>query len=174
MHVAIGHGTQNYTCPSPSNATAVPIAIGAIATVYNASCIAARYPSLLSLLPSLVKDLPLSTSDTKPLSQQDQLYVSGHHYFLDSTLPTFDLRSLAYGDGLGVVSAVKNASVAAPASAELGSVPWLKLQVVSQEDGSSIQEVYRLNTAGGAAPASCDGLEGMLEVSYAAEYWFFG
>lgn len=35
-------------------------------------------------------------------------------------------------------------------------------------------EVYRVETAGGAAPTTCEGHENsMLEVAYAAEYWFY-
>lgn len=106
--------------------------------------------------------------DTAPLSAQDRLYVSGHHFFANAATPTFDLRSEIYGDALGVVYTTKNAS--SRASGE-GNVPWLQLMGMG---GSQVKEVYRLNTVGGAAPQTCGGLEGEFDVIYAAEYWFFG
>ncbi len=59
-----------------------------------------------------------------------------------------------------------------------GAVAWLKLGVVTlgaEEGGGVVKEVYRVNTAGGNAPADCVGRVGTsFEVGYAAEYWFFG
>lgn len=65
------------------------------------------------------------------------------------------------------------------------AVPWLKLQVldvgaqgsdVQQEDTEAgVKEIYRVNTHGGSAPATCAGKhEGEFEIDYAAEYWFYG
>lgn len=61
-----------------------------------------------------------------------------------------------------------------------GSVPWLRLSVlVHQGDGAMTQvaTVQRLNTKGGAAPASgCDAAHSgaELRVPYEADYLFFG
>lgn len=65
------------------------------------------------------------------------------------------------------------------------AVPWLKLQVldvgaqgsdVQEEDTEAgVKEIYRVNTHGGSAPATCAGKhEGEFEIEYAAEYWFYG
>lgn len=73
----------------------------------------------------------------------------------------------------------------APSGSSVGSdgssaVPWLKLEVVGQgvvggQQGGGVKEVYRVNTAGGNAPSSCEGRVGStFEMQYAAEYWFFG
>ena len=51
----------------------------------------------------------------------------------------------------------------------MGSVLWLKLDGT---DGD-YKSVYRLNTAGGVAPKTCDGITGDFTVPYAAEYWFW-
>lgn len=51
----------------------------------------------------------------------------------------------------------------------LGSVAWLKLNGV---DGD-YKEIYRLQTAGGVAPKTCDGMPAFFVVQYAAEYWFW-
>lgn len=81
---------------------------------------------------------------------------------------------------MGVAACSKEASTAAPENAtkgqgvvSTGAVPWLKLKVKTME-GSGIEEVYRVNTAGGAAPHTCEGMGGSFEVQYAAEYWFYG
>lgn len=54
-----------------------------------------------------------------------------------------------------------------------GAVAWLqmkpKVPYVSETVG--IGEVYRVETAGGVAPACTEA--GTLTVQYAAEYWFF-
>ncbi len=47
--------------------------------------------------------------------------------------------------------------------------------VVEKADAvGAVMEIYRVNTAGGAAPATCVGMEGKtVSYQYAAEYWFF-
>lgn len=76
---------------------------------------------------------------------------------------------------LGVAPCQKNSSVPAPAGAPigqdnkgLGAVPWLKL---TTRDGATgdLQEVYRVNTAGGSAPAKCEGMPAAFEIQYSAE-----
>ena len=70
-------------------------------------------------------------------------------------------------------------------------MPWVKLKVqttppapyaVDIVDQKPVQEVYRVNTVGGAAPATCamaqqNGLisadGGAFQIQYAAEYWFW-
>jgi hypothetical protein len=54
-----------------------------------------------------------------------------------------------------------------------GSVPWLYLQYL---DGTTngLKAVYRLNTAGGSPPKTCESMPAVFTVQYAAEYWFFG
>lgn len=157
--VAIGRGIQNYTC-ADSTASSIPVAIGAIATLYNATCIAASYPVVFSTLPGIALKVPLS-------SIPDSLVASGYHYFTNSTTPTFDL-----GD-LGFVHAKKIATSTAPTSTP-SAVAWLKLQAEAQGEVGGIQEIYRLNTAGGTPPANCSGMASAFEVQYAAEYWFWG
>lgn len=75
---------------------------------------------------------------------------------------------------LGIASFKKDAGVNAPSEAVVGqggvgygSVQWLKLVVKSSTGG--IQEVYRINTAGGKAPATCVGQKAAIEVQYATE-----
>lgn len=38
----------------------------------------------------------------------------------------------------------------------------------------NVKEIYRVNTAGGNPPKTCDGMPTTFEIQYAAEYWFYG
>ncbi|KAK0253964.1 hypothetical protein B0A54_11642 [Friedmanniomyces endolithicus] len=174
-HVAIGRGTQNYTCDI-TNATAIPSAVGAKATLFNVSCLAADTPALLARLPSIALDLPIPSSDGDDSSPAYQ-DISGHHFFLDATTPFFDLDTTLHQYGTGQFK--KANSSAAPSDAALGtngqgfgSVTWLKLDA-KDAAGQVLQEVYRLNTAGGQPPKTCQGMAAAFEVQYSAEYWIW-
>lgn len=188
-HVAIGRGTQNYTC-NPLNATAPPVAAGAVATLYDASCLSASHADLLDALSRLSISYdpvpePLSVfassdagdSTARPRIGPQAIGVSGVHYFNDLGQPFFDI-DLA---GAGHVTVKLDESFPAPYDAPVGltgekAVAWLKL-VVREEDGSAtkgLKEVYRVNTVGGSAPASCDGMPEKFSVQYVAQYWFTG
>lgn len=104
--------------------------------------------------------------------------TSGHHYFIDSTTPFFNMDTGAHKYGMGAL-AKANASDA-PAGAPVGqkgeqgygAVQWLRLdQKAFAED--QWKAVYRLNTAGGDPPKTCTDMPGAFEVPYAAEYWLF-
>lgn len=173
-HVAIGRGTQNYTCDL-SNSTAVPVAVGAVATLFNVSCLAADLPDLLSKLAPIALDLPVPNSgDTSsPIYQS----MSGHHYFTDMTTPFFNMDTSLHEYGTGAFRKV-NSSSAPPDAVKgqggegMGAVAWLKLDAKG-DDGQVFQEVFRVNTAGGSPPKTCEGQQEAIEVQYAAEYWLF-
>ena len=174
-HVAIGRGTQNYTCTSD---TAMPVAAGALATLFNASCIAADYPEILATLPNatLQVELPAQGASLFPSNS----LTSGHHYFSDATTPTFNLDTQI--KDYGITFSKKNSSTPAPVGAAAGpvgvspvygAVPWLKLTAKEMGTVGTVKEVYRVNTAGGNPPPTCSGKGSQFEVQYAAEYWFF-
>ncbi|OCK79652.1 hypothetical protein K432DRAFT_382889 [Lepidopterella palustris CBS 459.81] len=144
--IAQGTGTQNYTCANNS-ATALPVAIGAVATLVNASC-------------------AVATGNLGSINEDSQ--AVGMHFFVDSTTPDFNII------GLGNTELKKLAAVAAPAEAD-GSVdvPWLKLVAQAAGTTSLVKEVYRLVTKGGTAPVSCAGQAAVVQVKYQAEYWFY-
>lgn len=178
-HVAIGRGVQNYTCDT-TNSTAVPVAIGAVAVLYNASCVVAMYPDLANDLPRVALQFNLTTEDIDaavPLTamQPSNLVVSGKHFFNSEGTPFFNLDTPILK--MGQAGCAKNSSVPAPQDAAHGqqgepAVSWLKLLT---KDGSTgdLQEVYRLQTAGGSAPATCKDMPAVFEVQYAAQYWFW-
>lgn len=53
-----------------------------------------------------------------------------------------------------------------------GAVPWLYLQTTNGTVGG-YKAVYRVNTAGGQPPATCQGMPNVFTVQYAAEYYFY-
>ena len=125
-------------------------------------------------------------SDTKPIHPLGtSSRLSGHHYFTDSTTPTFNL--VLDTTNYGIFFSKKTSNVTAPATAVNGTdgskaVPWLKLEVespaapltIEEKDlVPSVKEIYRVNTAGGAAPSTCAGMPAAFSRQYAAEYWFF-
>ncbi|KAI5201848.1 hypothetical protein E4T39_04971 [Aureobasidium subglaciale] len=175
-HVSIGRGTQNYTCDL-SNSTAIPVAAGATAALYNVSCIAANHPVLLSMIPGIAINLPLpsSSSAISPINMD----LSGHHYFLDATTPFFNLNTQLHSYGVGAFKKVNatgapGGAVAGIYGAGMGAVPWLKLtEKVGSEGTQKLKEVFRVNTAGGQPPATCQGQQESILVQYAAEYWVY-
>ncbi|KAM0327709.1 hypothetical protein ACHAQA_006004 [Verticillium albo-atrum] len=178
-HVAVGRGTQNYTCDA-GNATATPQAAGAVASLFNVSCIAVAYPDLLALIPKVAMQFNLSTEPLVPGANNHRLGPSnavfaGDHYFTDAKTPYFTVH-----DGersIGNAYCGLNSSTPAPGIAAVGqrgekAVPWLKL-VTKEGTTGDIQEVYRVTTAGGTPPSSCAGQPETFQVQYAAAYWFY-
>jgi hypothetical protein len=171
-HVALGRGTQNYTCDL-ANTTAVPVAAGAVASLWNVTCLSADSPSLLSAIPNIALALPTP----QPGSPTAYNAMSGHHFFSDKTTAYFDLDTLLgeYGRGgfkkVNATAAPKDA-VKGQGGQGYGSVPWLKLDGMGDE-GCVAKEIYRINTAGGNPPESCTGQKEAFEVEYSAEYWFY-
>ena len=161
--MAVGRGTQNYTCEA-SNTDTVPQAAGALAQLFNASCVAALYPDLLERIPAMALRFNLSDSDQLGASP---LQATGVHFFSAPKTPYFDL-----GAGQGEAWCAKDDESAAPDSAAVGqqddkAVAWLRLTTTEGTTGS-IREVYRVSTAGGSPPATCEGMPETFEVQYAS------
>ena len=125
--------------------------------------------------PTAALQFPYPTSDKSSLPPSN-LALSGHHFFSDLTTPTFDLNTNA--NELGYVYSKKLAGTPAPPLADgqtpigYGNVPWLLLEAKTGSTGG-IQQIYRLNTAGGNPPPTCTDQPDYFEVQYAAEYWFY-
>lgn len=172
QYVAIGRGIQNYTCASVG---ATPLAVGAIATLYDATELAQVNLSVVHAIP------PIAVNDAPPAAGHDytlpppvnHLSVLGHHYFALDGTPTFNLSSVSK-----LLYAAKNGDVTAPAGASkgpanTGAVDWLSLVAKTNYDPSiGLGQVYRVETAGGAAPATCSSTN-IITVQYSAEYWFY-
>ncbi|KAL8744407.1 MAG: hypothetical protein Q9190_003339 [Brigantiaea leucoxantha] len=178
-HVGVGRGTQNYTC-DPAQPSSTPTAIGALATLYNMTCLSAVAPGAFGRLTrsAILVPAPAPGQNLFPANAA----VSGHHYFT-AAAPTFNLHTQTAN--FGIDFAKVDTKVPAPSTAALGSdgskaVPWLKLLVQDAPAGSlpadtlsGVKEIFRVNTAGGSAPTTCEGQPASFQKEYAAEYWFF-
>ena len=155
-YVALGQGTQNYTC---ANTTSAPVAIGAVATLYDATSLITASPIVIPNLTALAYSVGSSLG----------LPTLGHHWFSASGVPTFSLEA---ADPRAFLSAKKVNSVAAPKFSVPNSVAWLYLRDDGRGISRGLKAVYRVETAGGGPPAACVEV-GELAIKYAAEYWFF-
>jgi len=163
--IALGVGTQNYTCNSTSLTFGTNVAV---ADLYDVS----KYVKS-STKDSITKQYLKATQ----CNNQNPLHLNliGHHFFSTSTTPNFDFTS----SGKGLLQAKKVINVPAPSSAFAGlkgeaggAVDWVYLADNGYGISQGLQSVYRVETAGGKPPTSCKAGE-QVEVPYAAEYWFY-
>jgi hypothetical protein len=147
------------------------VALGALATLFDATALAYSNENLLNTLPGLIVYLPLPSSGKLAMAGCD-LDILGHHYFDSAGTPTFNLSTL---NKIGYVG--KTASINAPASANkgpagTGAVPWLQLNKKTGYTSVGISQVYRVETAGGNPELTCT-VAGVMSIPYGAEYWFY-
>ena len=169
-YVTLGRGTQNYTCAS---AGVAPVAIGANATLYDASALLQIPPPFgleaLEKAPSIAINVQESQV---PATVQG--HAIGHHYFNGGGQPTFDLGSdgLLVGKKVADIPAPSNATTgpAGNPTQDYGAVDWLNL--VNAGASVNLQEVYRVECAGGKAPPTCSSA-GDLFQQYSCLYWFY-
>lgn len=165
--IALGVGTQNYTCNSTTGTYSSNVAL---ADLYDITSLV-KASTKDSLCKLYLKHSQDCQSEDNPL----KLNLIGDHFFDASSKPNFDFTR----SDKGWLQAKKNAAVPAPAKASRGvkdqangAVDWLYL--VDNDAGVSkdLLSVYRVQTAGGKPPTSCSGDE-QIEIPYAAEYWFY-
>jgi len=169
-YVALGVGTQNYTCNGASWVQ-TDSGDGANATLYDATSYLAQHTSEISILPAKrLLEFVLSGECQQAADNNPYLDVLGKHYFDSENRPTFNLYD---ANPPLFLSAAKVDSATAPYPSV--NVAWLYL--VDNGDGLSngLKAVYRVETAGGAAPTSCSSSEENQQtfIPYAAEYWFY-
>ncbi|KAF2008151.1 hypothetical protein P154DRAFT_479646 [Amniculicola lignicola CBS 123094] len=176
--VGLGVGTQNYTCLT-GNATAVPETTGAVAKLYDIGTKLNTDPWAAWKIPT-VSGLSLSMASNPRqldsyLQTQGYQQVLGDHFFTLTT-PTFSLNKVkANPFPLGFMK--KNADADAPKSAcpgnnGLPAIKWLHLLDNGNSQGG-VNTIYRVETAGGNKPATCQGQKKTFEVAYAAQYWVY-
>ena len=191
LYVALGRGTQvsqiqlhpaghhtktnirqNYTCATPST-NSTPVAVGAVANLYNATCIAGSFSDMITMLPNIAYRIPLPNSDSDRLPPAN-LDLMGHHFF-DGSTPVFNLDTTATHQ-YGIARTKKEAQVDAPSNAfqgNNGAVAWLYLSATSGTVGD-YSGVYRVDTAAGSPPKTCKDMPSEFTVQYAANYYFYG
>ncbi|EGE07752.1 hypothetical protein TEQG_06784 [Trichophyton equinum CBS 127.97] len=159
-YITFGVGTQNYTC---AGGATKPIPVGAVATLYDGSClnnIHARAMSILNYI-SLHTSVPSAAWVLENFLKMPKL---GQHYFTGGR-PFFDLTTRG-GSDKAYVSVVAN--VPAPSGLD---VPWLRLNKL---EGSGIEAIFRVKTHEGVSPATCQGQPAVFQVGYTAQYWVYG
>ncbi|KAJ5899631.1 hypothetical protein N7495_004375 [Penicillium taxi] len=177
-YVALGRGTQNYSC-STSNSSAKPVAVGAAAALFDASCLASASMTLLHEVPAVIRRTSLGSlafmAEMLSLTTNKTDLIIGEHYFDASGDPYFDLR---LGGANAWMVATKKASVDAPikdanscSNVSSEDVAWLELE---RKTGNGVERVYRVMTSGGSPPLTCAGQNKSVLIKYAAEYWFYG
>jgi hypothetical protein len=165
--IALGVGTQNYTCNSTTGTYSSNVAVADLYDITN--LVQSNTKDSLSKL--YLKNSQDCNADDNPL----QLNHVGLHYFNGASQPNFDFTK----SGHGWLQAKKGAGVPAPNSASKGiepykngAVDWLYLLDNGAGVSQQLQSVYRAWTAGGKPPATCSGNQ-QVQVPYAAEYWFY-
>lgn len=156
------------------------MANGALATLYNATCLTGLFGT------DTTNKLTNFVAKQSRRIRVPSLFESGHHYFPDFSTPTFNLKTanadygIDFSKKLNATAAPIDASTSEDGSA---AVPWLILKVeqpvlppysLAAADTNAVMEIYRINTAGGKAPATCVNHVGSnFTQEYAAEYWFW-
>ena len=165
--IALGVGTQNYTCNSTTSTYSSNVAVADLYDITN--LVTSSTKDSLCIL--YLKNSQDCNADDNPL----KLNHVGQHYFDASSKPNFDFTKSGYG----WLQAKKGAGVPAPNTASKGvephkngAVDWLYLLDNGAGVSQTLQSVYRVETAGGKPPATCSGNE-QIQIPYAAEYWFY-
>lgn len=183
-YVLLGIGTQNYTCLT-GNETAPPDTTGAVAKLYDIGTKLSTDPWAQFKIPT-ISGLALSLFNAPwggsrmlddYLRQQGYNQWLGNHFFTVK-IPTFSLNQVK-ANPFPLAMVTKAADMAAPkwacpGTTGEGAVKWLQLVDSQNLSKGGVNTVYRIETAGGAPPATCKGQKKTFEVSYAAQYWIFG
>jgi hypothetical protein len=139
-----------------------------MASLFNVTCDAARLNE-----PMMAGVTNLALNYAIPTGRGANIRLVGHHEFTEKGVPLFklDLGPVSYGYVQAKPDAIKSSAPkdAAKGNNQMGSVPWLKLNAVE----GNYKDVYRVHTAGGMAPKTCQGLQGSFTVEYSAQYWFY-
>ncbi|KAH8917988.1 hypothetical protein BT69DRAFT_1194997, partial [Atractiella rhizophila] len=193
-YVALGGGTQNYTCTSGKYTS-----IGAVAGLVDVSCLVdASYfldlPAVALILGQAYDsdgNLNLTSEVNQTLSAYSpdavtalqvllnsdnwmQYYLGLHSFTFFPEGATKASPEFIFPQEDGTVSAqdyvIGNLTASYPDPVDSkANINWLQLSAI---DGQLATGVYRIVTAGGVPPASCDTEGEELDVDYAAFYVF--
>lgn len=125
-------------------------------------------------LPSIAYKISLPTNEYAVFPPAN-IELMGHHFFYDPTTPEFNLDTTKYKQ-YGIAMTKKANSADAPESAaqgKYGAVSWLSLKTTTGTVGK-YKAVYRVNTASGSPPDTCEGMPSSFEIQYSANYYFYG
>lgn len=128
----------------------------------------------MEMLPNMAYTISLPNNQYAAFPPAN-IQLMGHHFFYDLTTPEFKFDATRFRQ-YGIAMTKKRGSLGAPlvaASGEYGAVDWLYLTTTTGTVGR-YKSVYRVNTASGSAPDTCEGMPPTFEIQYAANYYFFG
>ena len=171
-YVALGLGTQNYTCNTTSP-SARPVPDGAFADLFSAKEFLEDHPQMSATLPAQAL-LFLNLNETISLPDALNFPFLGKHSFNSKLQPMFDLYTANAGLLAKQVCDIAAPDKAYPGVNGTGAVDWLHLVDASGGNGATrrVTEVFRVYTAGGKSPATCAGVQGIITIIYAALYVF--
>jgi Protein of unknown function (DUF3455) len=145
------------------------VSVGAVATLFLISPLLPYLPEasameILEMLPTWLISYPVD------VIKDSGIPIAGEHHFNSAGIPVFDLEAC----GIGLMEGAKIGDIAAPTGScpgphghGNGAVDWLTLS--AKPGFTGISEAYRVLTAGGKAPATCDGQETTIEIEYAGK-----
>jgi hypothetical protein len=148
----------------------VPVALGAVATLFDATALAYANEALLHTLPAIAVYRPMPPGYLDITG--NRFDVLGHHFFDSAGTPTFDLTAVNKIGYMAKIVAVSAPATANKGPAGTGAVPWLYLDKKLGYTSVGISQVYRVETAGGIQQVNCT-VAGVMSIQYAAEYWFY-
>jgi len=173
-YVVLGVGYQNYTCSSSSNYTSV----GAVAEIYDISCLYGE-PEFAT-----IQDDVYSCWKGDEHAKPDNLHCDlrwkpvslGQHYFISNTTsgglsPVWDFRSSCKGGDASDAYVVGARVGGIPAPTGGNDVDWLQLKGI---EGKLATDIYRVDTKGGKAPATCTPGSPDISVKYTTKYYLYG
>ncbi|KAJ7250605.1 hypothetical protein C8J57DRAFT_677209 [Mycena rebaudengoi] len=174
--IGLAIGNQNYTCGSTGTYTSV----GAVAELFDISCLygSPEFEKLQDIAYTMWKFAPPAAPISVIIEYMASFHASfvlGQHYFIPAASgtgvsPKWDFSSAALeGHPDAFVVAAKAGGLPAPTGPK--DVDWLALNGVQ---GKLATQVFRLNTAGGVPPASCNPGSSPISVKYASTYWLYG
>ncbi|KAH6917750.1 hypothetical protein BKA70DRAFT_1455536 [Coprinopsis sp. MPI-PUGE-AT-0042] len=175
--VTIALGTQNYTCTDAGTYTSA----GAVAQMFDISClirtpVADALPDLLWAVWQNAPSFLTTQAIIKFVLPTNTPLALGQHYFIPNPItgqgisPKWDLTSQGPYKGNPDAYVVGARAGGAPAPVPTRDVDWLALNAIQ---GSLATQVYRTDTRGGLAPASCTP-GATAAIKYVSKYWFFG
>jgi hypothetical protein len=132
------------------------------------TCLAGPFIGLLNELPSIALKYAQPTPEQLRSSSARDFYLGNHYFTPNATTPFFNLNTEDHEYGVVALGRL-DGNDAANAQRDVAN---LKLGAKSRR-GCQVQEVYRLNSAGGTPPKTCKDMPPKFEVQYATNYWFW-
>ncbi|KAJ2915956.1 hypothetical protein MD484_g4459, partial [Candolleomyces efflorescens] len=174
----LGVGVQNYTCSDAGTYASA----GAVAALFDISCLGGKpaFDSIAKTAYTIWKNIPdgpLSSKLQSGITTSCGVVTTGSHFFTKtaagSIAPVWDMRANGpngvKGKAGAYVIGAKVANLASPEGAK--NVDWLQLKNV---EGSLATAIYRTDTHGGPAPASCTPGSAPISVKYTSKYFLYG